>query len=163
MNDKKEALVQTIETMLQRTAIGMVMLAFAYGLSAVELWVGPEAPNVLQTIQTILSILIVLTILPALYKTIISVKKCKGEHPLSDGYLSETFKHASAQAFSFTFIFIIVIEMTIKNLAMEIPTLFYIHIIEAFTLGVFSISFFVKLRKDSRDDFGDNFDSEEEA
>lgn len=149
MKNSQETPAQNIEAMLQRTAIGMLVLALAYALSAAEFWLGLEAEDLIQKIQTVLSILIVFIIFPAFYKGIKTLRSCGDIQLFEDGYLPDVFKHASAQAFSFTFIFLIACEMFIKNIAIEMPPLFFIHVVQSFTLGVFSMSFFLQLSNDS--------------
>ena len=155
---KKESPAQTVDRLLQRSAIGLFLLSLAYAMSATMYLVSDEVAGYMDRAQLALGILILLIVFPAFLKYLRLKYRRESECPATGGYIVEMFKKAGAKAFSLTFIFLIALELVAEKYLTDLPTPFFIKTILSFNLGVFSITFFRWVRDDDESD--DDFDAE---
>ncbi len=156
----KESPAELIDRFLQRTAIGVFMLALSYVMSAAEYLVSDEVAGHIDRLQLLLSALIIVVVLPAFLKYLKLKTNKDKECPDTSGYVMEMFKRAGIKAFSLTFIFLIAVNWVAEKYLTRLPAPFFINATLAFTLGVFSISFYFLLRGDDDEDPDDDFDAE---
>jgi hypothetical protein len=156
----KDSPAQLVDKFLQRTAIGVFLLSLSYVMSATVYVVGNEAVSHIGTLKLILSALVLMVVFPAFIKYLkLRLDKNK-ECPDTGGYVMEVSRRAGVMAFSLTFVFLIVIEWMAGGFLAGLPAPFFINAILAFTLGVFSITFYFLLRGEGDDDLDDEFDME---
>ena len=128
---RKESPAQTVDRILQRTAIGVFLLSLAYSMSAAMYLVSEEAAGYMDRVQLALGILIVLIVLPAFLKFLRLKFRRGSDSPESDGYVAEMFKRAGSKAFSLTFILLIVLELAARKYLPPHPTPWLKKIIKA--------------------------------
>ena len=150
---------QIIDSFMQRTALGGFLLALAYAMSAAMLVTSPEVAEVLDNLQLGLGILVILVVFPAFLRIVKLRRRSGSDCEETDGYIVAMFKKASTNAFSLTFVFLIIMQVVTEKIQTGLPASFFVDIILAFTLGVFSITFFMLVRSDS-DETEDDFDTE---
>jgi len=156
--NRKESPAQLLDKFLQRTAVGVFLLTIKYVVSAAGFVVSDELADHAGWLQIVLSILVLVVVFPAFLKYLNLHRK--KECPDTSGYVIEMFKKSAVKAFSLTFVFLIAVKWMAGNYLMGLPTLFFINAILAFTLGVFSITFYLLLRTDDDQDPDDDFDTE---
>lgn len=157
----KESPAQIVDTLLQRTAIGLFLLAIAYTMSAAMYVINnQDIVNLMDRLQLVPSILVLLIVFPAFVKFAKLRYRRKSECSEADGYLVEMFRRASAMAFGLTFVFLIVLELVTEKYLTGLPTPFFINATLAFSLGVLSVGFFRLARGDGDDESDDDFDAE---
>ena len=158
--DNSESTAQFVDKFLHRTAIGVLLMAFAYVTSSAMYLVSEEVAATLDVVELLLALLAVAAVLPVFIKYVRLRSNRQCDQSESDGYMADVLKKACVKAFSFTFVFLIILEPTSEKYLTELPTDFFINVILAFTLGVFSLTFFSLIRSD-HDEFEDDFDSEQ--
>ncbi len=157
----KESPAQIVDTLLQRTAIGLFLLAIGYTMSATMYVVSDqEIVDLMDRLQLVPSILVLLIVFPAFVRFARLRYRHKNECSEADGYLVEMFKRASAMAFSLTFIFLMTLELVTEKYLAGLAAPFFINATLAFSLGVLSVGFFRLVRGDVDDDSNDDFDTE---
>jgi hypothetical protein len=150
---------QIIDSFMQRTALGGFLMALAYAMSAAMLVTSSDLAEVLDKLQLGLGILVILVVFPAFLRIVKLRRRSGSDCEETDGYIVAMFKKASTNAFSLTFVFLIIMQVVTEKIQTDLPASFFVDIILAFTLGVFSITFFMLVRSDS-DETEDDFDTE---
>jgi hypothetical protein len=74
-----------------------------------------------------------------------------------EGFIKEMFNKAAGKSFQFTFIFLIFLEMISRSYLAHLPTAFFLKLVIAVTLAIFSLTFFFLNRSDSDEDAEDDF------
>ena len=154
------SVAQVAETMMHRTAIGVFLVTMAYVLSAAVYLVDEQVERYLDHLQLVLGIAAIVVILPIFVKYSRLKARRQDGCPESDSFMAEMFKRAGTKAFSLTFIFLVVLDVVTKRELVDYPTPFYINLILAFSLGVFSITYFRLVHSGGDDDYGDEFAEE---
>jgi hypothetical protein len=149
---------QIIDSFMQRTALGVFLLALAYTVSAAMFVASPRVAELLDKLQLGLSIVVLLVVFPAFLRIVKLRRRSGSDCEETDGYIVAMFRKASATAFSLTFVFLVVMQVVTEKLQSDLPASFFVNLIQAFTLGVFSIIFFLLVRSDS-DQTDDDFDT----
>ena len=149
---------QIIDSFMQRTALGVFLMALAYSMSAAMLVASPKVAEVLDNVQLGLGILVLLIVFPAFLRIVKLRRRTGSDCEETDGYIVAMFRKASAKAFSLTFVFLVVMQVVTEKLQTGLSASFFVNVILAFTLGVFSITFFILVRSDS-DETDDDFDT----
>jgi len=143
---------QMADKMLTRTALGVGILTLAYIIEVSEYFLSGTISRVLSYIQLGL----VLVVFIVLFPTFINFMKMKAKHKHAcsevEGYLSTTFNHAASTSFRWTFIFLLCVELVTKKASFDLPLPFYVELIIAFTLGIFSLTFYLLIRRDNEFD-----------
>ena len=150
---------QIIDSFMQRTALGVFLMALAYAMSAAMLLTSPKVADLLDKLQLGLGILVLLVVFPAFLQIVKLRRRTGRDCEETDGYIVAMFKKASAKAFSLTFVFMVAMQVVTEKLQTGLSPSFFVNVILAFTLGVFSITFFILVRSDS-DEIEDDFDTE---
>lgn len=157
MTSKDQAYVAERVDKFQKTiAIGLLVLASAYGFEIAQFWVAEETKDLLENISFGLSILVILIILPSVLSIAYLKYKYRGACIEQEGFVLEAVKKASVMAFSLTFAFMVFIDGFLLfnddaelDFFPDMPVKFYLKSIMAFTLVIQSLFFFWYIRDDS--------------
>jgi len=160
--NNNESTAQFIDKFLHRTAIGTLLMTCAYAVSSAMYLVSEEVAATLDVVELLLALSAVVVVLPVFIQMVRlrSRQQC-GQAEL-DGYMAEVLKKACVKAFSFTFVFLILLEATSEKYLTKLPTGFFINVIRAFSLGVFSLTFLLLLRSDDAET-EDHFDDPQQS
>ena len=163
MSDQNsESTAQFVDKFLHRTALGTLLMTCAYAVSSAMYLVSEDVMATLDMVGLLLKLSAVVVILPVFIKRLRLRSRQQCNQSESDGYMAEVLKKACVKAFSFTFVFLVLLEPTTKKYLTELPTDFFINVILAFSLGVFSLTFFALIRSDD-DEHEDGFNNEQQS
>jgi hypothetical protein len=130
---------QYAEVFLERTALGILLLALVYGCAAAEGLSHGRLAQALGWIQLPLRFGVVAVLLPAIWRYFRRARPGCG-HRL-DGFVAEMFRRAALATFCATFLLLLSLEfVTRKGLVALSPSLIAQGLLCA-SLGVFGISF----------------------
>jgi len=149
---------QIADNLIQKTAAGLFLLAASYALSAAIIVSSEESGSYLENVKLALRLIVLVIVFPAFFSFIrmrISRKEYCQE---SEGYIAEMFKQACVYGFSFTFISLLILKFLVPLYGNDLPADFFINIIMALSLGVFSITFYLLIRDDDDDLVEDDFE-----
>ncbi|MDX1571284.1 MAG: hypothetical protein R3200_12440 [Xanthomonadales bacterium] len=152
MFNKSESMPQFIDRFLTRTALGVLLMSFAYGAGAATYLVDDPLHDWLETAQLLLSLGAVAAVLP------VFVKLFRLRHGVArvdcgpEGFIAGAFRKAGSHAFTFAFIVLILFEPLSKRWLTDLPTAFFINVLLCLILGVFSGGFFLLSRDDAPED-----------
>jgi len=158
MNNKTSASVaEQLDKIMQKTALGVLLVACAYTLSVLKIFFDVPVVTFLDYTKTALGILAIVIVLPGFVKGI-QLRREHGEACKEpEGFIKEMFNKAAGKAFQFTFIFLIFLEMISRNYLAHLPPSFFLKLIIAVTLAIFSLTFFFLSHSDSDEDIEDDF------
>lgn len=154
---KKVSVVEQIDRMHQKIAMGVFLVAIAYAISAIRFFVSEEVIGVLDIFSKILGITILILVLPAFLKFVNMRRKNRGACKEPEGFVIEMFNQATGKAFQFTFLFLVALEIISKNYLAHLPGEFFIKLIISVTLAIFSLSFFFLNRAGGDEETEENF------
>ena len=154
---QKVSVAEQIDRMHQRIAMGVVLVAIAYAISAIRFFVNEEVIGVLDIFSKILGITILILVLPAFLKFVNMRRKNRGACKEPEGFVIEMFNQATGKAFQFTFLFLVALEIISKNYLAHLPGEFFIKLIISVTLAIFSLSFFFLNRAGGDEETEENF------
>ena len=157
-----ESSAQFIDKFLHRTAIGTLLMTCAYAVSSAMYLVSEELVATLDVVELLLALSAVVVVLPVFIQYVRLRYRQQCSHAESDGYMAEVLKKACMKAFSLTFVFLILLEPTTEKYLTELPTDFFINVILAFSLGVFSLTFLALIQSDG-DELEDDFDDQPQS
>ena len=141
-NKKKASVAEQIDKMMQRTALGIFLVAISYAIQTAKFFVTEETGDVLNIIARVLGVIIIILILPGVVKFFNMRRKNRKAGREPDGFVNEMFNKATGKAFQFTFLFLIFFEILSKYYLTHLPGEFFIKVIVSVTLAIFSITFF---------------------
>lgn len=148
---------QMADKVLSRTALSVGIVTLAYIISASEYFLSGILLSIVSYIQLGLSLSVFVILLPSFFIFAKLRAKNKQACSVAEGYISNTFNRAASTSFRWTFIFLLCVELTVKKTTLDLPFPFYIDLVIAFTLGIFSLTFYLLVRQDNDDE---NFDEE---
>jgi len=152
---------QMADKMLNRTAMGVGIVTLAYIISVSEYFLSGMPLTIVSYIQLGLSLVVLIILFP----TFVNFMKMRTSHKQAcsevEGFLSSAFNKAASTSFRWTFIFLLCVELTVKKTNIDLPLPFYVDLIMAFTLGIFSLTFYLLVRRDN--DFEDIDDEDFEG
>ena len=154
---KPISVVEQIDKMHQRIAIGVFLVAIAYATSVIRFLVNEETSELLDIFSKVLGIVIIILVLPAFLKLMNMRRKNKGACKEPEGFVIEMFNKATSMAFQFTFLFLVVLEIISKNILAHLPGEFVIKLIITVTLAIFSLTFFFLNRAGDTEETEDDF------
>lgn len=154
----EEPIAQFVDRFLQRTATGVLLVGFAFAVSAAMYLVTDEVAAHLDKLTLLLGLAAVIAVLPVFIKMmrLRANKECNWSG--SDSYLSGVFNKACVLAFEVTFVFLIILQPVTKKFLTDQPTDFFINVILSVSAVVLGVAFFYRIRKDADepvDDFQD--------
>jgi hypothetical protein len=142
-----------IDHFLRRSALGVLLLALAYGAAALALLVGPTLSVWLGYVQLGLSLAILVVVFPSFWRYLRWRGRRMSGCAESDSYLAAQFQRASARAFSASFIGLVVLEVVVRKAYPALPAGLALNAILCLSLGVMSLAFFFFDRQhDSEED-----------
>ena len=155
----EEPIAQFVDRFLQRTAIGVLLVGFAFAVSAAMYLVTDEFAAYLDKLTLLLGLAAVITVLPVVVRMmrLRANKQCNWSG--ADSYVSGVFNKACVSAFEVTFIFLIILEPVTKKFLTDQPTDFFINVILSVSAAVLGVAFFYRTRKDA-DELVDDFEDE---
>lgn len=154
---KPISIVEQIDKMHQRIALGVFLVAIAYAISVIRFFVSEEISGILDTFSKVLGITIIILVLPAFLKFVNMRRKKRGACKEPEGFVIEMFNKATGKAFQFTFLFLIALEFIDKNYLAHLPGEFLIKLIISVTLAIFSLTFFFLNRPEDAGETDEHF------
>ncbi len=140
---KQVSMVEFTDRFLQTTAVSMLLVAIAYGLSAVSFVVSEDVAEILNMLETGLGILVLVILLPMFLFMLRKLTSGQRRRCFeSEGYVAYVFKRACVKAFEFTFITLIAMDFITGKYVTELPADFFIKTTLALSLTVFGTVFF---------------------
>lgn len=156
-NQTAASIAEQMDKILQKIAFGVLLVATAYAISVIEFFVSTGNANILNNLSTALGVLAIVLVLPGFIKIIQLKRKHGAACKEPEGFIVEIFNQATGKAFQFTFIFLILLEIFNGAALAHLPGEFFIKLIIAVTLAIFSLTFFVLSRSGADDNFDDDF------
>lgn len=158
MNNKTSASVaEQLDKIMQKTALGVLLVACAYTLGVLKVFFDAPIVTILDYSKMALGILAIVMVLPGFLKGV-QLRREHGEACREpEGFIKEMFNKAAGKSFQFTFIFLIFLEMISRNYLAHLPAEFFLKLVIAVTLAIFSLTFFFLSRSDSDEDIEDGF------
>jgi len=162
MNNQKAASVaEQIDRIMQKTALGVFLVAVAYAVSVFEFFVSENVADGLNYLSKVLAIIIIVLVLPGFLKAV-SLRRRYGKACREpEGFVIAMFNKAAGKAFQFTFIFLIALEIVNGDALAHLPGEFFIKLIISVTLAIFSLIFFFLSRPGVDEEVDDEFDTGE--
>ena len=159
MSDRKPlSSAQFVDRFMTRTATGVLLVSLAYAATTVEYFAPETLAFYLDKLALILGLLAVVIVFPQFVQLIRRRTKLGIGKNEPEGFVIEVYKRAAERAFSLTFIFLLFMDvMTDRGLA-GLPAEVVVETIIAFSLAIFSLSFFIFNRAFDGED--DDFDEE---
>jgi cobalamin synthase len=159
MNEQKlVSFAEQADRMMQKIALGVFLVAVAYTISAAKFFVSEDVAGVLDISSQVLGIIILIIVLPAFLRFMSMKRKNRETCREPEGFVTEIFDKATSKAFQFTFIFLIILEFVSGRYLVHLPGEFFIKLIIAVTLAIFSLTFFFLNRdwggSEVEDEFG---------
>ncbi len=153
---------QVVDTFMQRSAIGLLLIALKFAVTAGAHFLPEVAEDVVDITALLLSIAAVFVILPSCGRYLAGRKADRTCFANVESYLAEMFREAAMRAFSATFVLLIGLHIVTDLASPDLPTVFFLDLIIAVMTGAAAISYFILVRGD-QDDADDELDSETDA
>lgn len=141
-----------LERFMQRTALGVFLLALRYGMTAAGPLLGEELMALVRYLQLALSLLIVLLVLPAFWHYLKLRRQRRADCANPDSFVLEMFRRAALIAFSYSFVLLVLLDLVSRKSLVYLSAPLVINLVLSFMLAVFSISFYLLSRLDEPDD-----------
>lgn len=153
---------QIVDTFMQRSAIGLLLIALKFAITAGAHFLPEAAEDVIDITALLLSIAAVFVILPSFGRYLAGRKADRVCFANVESYLAEMFKEAAMRGFSATFVLLIGLHIVTDLVSLDLPIVFYLDLIIAVMTGAAALSYFMLVRSDE-DDAGDDLDPEADA
>ena len=148
------SLAETADFHKQITAVAIFLVAIKYAAAAAVYLVNETTGQYFDWLELGISLVVILLILPMVAWKYSKLSKAQRSAYLEpDGYLATVFKQAMAKSWSVTFVLLVFLEVFVKERWLWLPSEFFIQVVVAIMLAVFSVTFFYLSRADSEDDF----------
>lgn len=154
---KPISIVEQIDKIHQKIALGVFLVAIAYAISVVKFLVSEETGGMLNIISKVLGITVIALVLPAFLKFVNMIRKSPGACKEPEGYVIEMFNKATGRAFQFTFLFLIALEFASESYLSHLPGEFFVGLTISVTLAIFSLAFFFLNRAGDAGGIEDDF------
>lgn len=141
-----------IDHFLRRSALGMLLLALAYGAATLALLVGPVLAVWLGYVQLGLSLAILAVVLPVFLRFVRRRASKASGCGEADSYLVAQFQRASAWAFSASFIGLVVLEVVVRKWYPALPAGLALNAILCLSLAVMSLAFLLLDRQNDAEE-----------
>lgn len=135
-------LPQLTDTLLTRTAAGLLLLGLAHAVAVADAWLGAGAPGWLRYVSLALSAGIVVLVLPVVVRFVAARRTGACDVSECDGYLSEVFRRACVFAFTTLFILLVALEAVAGHLPGSMGTGVVLNLLLTVTVWVLAGSFF---------------------
>lgn len=147
-----------LDLFIRRSALGVFLLALAYGLAALASVLGDEWAAGLGYVQLGLSFAILVVVFPVFWRYLRLRGTRAAGCPSPESYLASQFQKASAWGFTAMFIVLVLMEALVRKLFPETPAERVLNLALALGLTVFSLAFFFLSRADLGDEEADEED-----
>ncbi|MBO6505017.1 MAG: hypothetical protein JJ850_16515 [Kordiimonadaceae bacterium] len=154
-----EPMAQLYDRFLNRSAIGMFLLALLFALTAFEQSAAGELPGALKYAEKAIAILIIILVGPITFQVYRRKRSFVSTCDEPEGFLTSSFQKAAMRAFTGSFILLIVLNVLLEKEAVDWPAAVIVPALLAFNLGVASLSFFLDNLEDDEDDFAEEEDA----
>ncbi len=160
MADEKDAepMAQLYDRFLNRSAVGMFLVALMFAYSAVEQVLGGNLPLFLNYAEKMLAILVVIVVAPVTFKVYWRKRSLLGSCSEPEGFLTTIFQKAATRAFTGGFLALMVLYVLFEKQMVSWPAAVLVPALLAFNLMVASVSFFLDNLSDDESDFDDEDD-----
>lgn len=143
---------QIVDTFMQRTAVGLVLIASKFAVTAAAHFLPVTAEDFVDITAVLLSIAAVFVVLPSFGRYVAARQKDKSCFANVESYLAEMFKEAGMRAFSATFVLLIGLQIFTDLAQPGLPVVFYLDLIVAVMTGSAAISYFLLIRDDTEEE-----------
>ena len=147
-----ESIPQFQDRFLQRTAVGVLCLAGGYAASAGQFLVGEGPAQVLDVLDLAFALAAVAMVLPPFVKLLRLRRSDEWACANTEGFVGEVFRTACVRTFTLMFVLLVLAEPLSDRFLLQLPTNFFINVILAVTLAMFSLSFLLLNRDDDEDE-----------
>ena len=134
-------------------AVAVFLFAVKYAASAAALVVGAGPARVFDGIELGAALLGVLVLVPMglwkFRKLSVSQRRLYTD---PEGYVGEVFRRAGFKSWALTWILLVVMDILAREDITALPAEFFLQVVTAMTLGVFSVTFFYLNRGGAEDD-----------
>ncbi|MEO0423300.1 MAG: hypothetical protein AAF184_13235 [Pseudomonadota bacterium] len=141
-------LAQLADTLLTRSALGLVLLGAGHALTLAGVWLDPLTDERLHLARLVLAGGILLLVLPAVLSFAIARRRAACDSASCDGYLLDVFRRACVVAFTATFLVLVALEGSAEHLPPTIDTHVVLNAVLAVTLWMLAGSFFAQILSD---------------
>lgn len=157
MSDEKaqEPMAQLYDRFLNRSAIGMFLLALLFAFTAFEQSTAAEVPSAVKYAEKAIAIVIIVIVGPVTFQVYRRKRSFVSTCDEPEGFLTSAFQKAAMRAFTGSFILLIVLNVLLEKGAVNWPAAVIVPALLAFNMGVASLSFFLDNLGDDEDDFGE--------
>lgn len=161
MSEEKvtEPMAQLYDRFLNRSAIGMFLVALLFALSAGEQLLGDEMPTVLSYAEKALAFLIIILVAPVTFKVYWRKKTLLGTCDEPEGYLTASFQKAAMRAFTASFLVMLTLYVLYDKQVIDWSAAAVVPALLAFNMLVASGSFLFDNLSGDEDDFDDEADA----
>lgn len=147
-------LAETADFHKQLTAVAVFLVAIKYAASAAAFLVDEALGQYFDWIEIGTTLAVVLLVLPMVAWKYSKLSKAQRSQYLEpDGYLATVLKQAMSKSWTVTFIFLTFLEVFVKERWLWLPSEFFIQVVLALMLAVFSLTFFYLSRANGGDDY----------
>lgn len=143
---------QFVDRFMTRTALGIFLVALAYGASVLERTLPSNAADLFDKIGLALGIAAVVIVLPQFVQLIRRRKALGIGRNEPEGFVTDVYKRAAERAFALTFIFLLAMDVMTRGVLANLSADVAIKAVIAVSLSIFSLSFFLFNRVDEDDD-----------
>jgi len=143
---------QIVDTFMQRTALGLVLIASKFVLTATSHFLPAASEDMVDITAVLLSIAAVFVILPSFSRYVAARQKDKSCFANVESYLAEMFKEAGMRAFSATFVLLIGLQIFTDLAEPGLPIVFYLDLIVAVMTGSAAVSYFLLVQDDEEEE-----------
>ena len=144
---------QVVDQFMQRTVIGVALLATKHAGNAVQYLVSDRVSHWIGWGNNAISLMIVLLLFPAFFRYFRLRRTNPSVCIKSDGFLSQMFKEAAARAFAITFVTLLVMVLVTQKALQDLPAAFFLNIAVAVCIGSLAAAYFFLTRDtDDEDD-----------
>jgi hypothetical protein len=150
-------IAQLAENFLQRTALGVLLMALAYALAAAIYLVNDTLAQPMEWVKSGLSVGAALIVLPGFVRMLRLRMHWDCDLAEAESYIGGVFRTACVAGFCAAFVLMTLSGPLAERMPTQLPMDFYLQSILALSLGAFGVSFFAALWRD-RDGEPDDFE-----
>lgn len=146
------SVAQLADKILQRTALGVLLMAIAFAIGAGVHVVSDDTARLLDKIQLVFVALAVISIIPTFVRYIRLQIKGACEFDETQSYIGIVFNKAGIRAFGASFLMLAIAGPIGRKHLPDLPAEFFDYVILAVSLAVFGITFFASIERDDGED-----------
>lgn len=146
------SMAQLADQILQRTALGVFLMAIAFAIGAGMHVVSDDTAALLDKIQLVFVVTAVIAILPTFYRYVRLRTKGECEFDETESYIGNVFNKAGVRAFGASFMMLAIAGPIGRKRLPDLSPEFFDYVVLAVSLAVFSITFFASIERDEEED-----------